>query len=69
MAARDKYSYGVKCPQCGQVGVFYVSEDDYPFMTSPRRSVDKIDGHFSATVQCGVDVIALCTICKTTFDA
>lgn len=69
MAARDRYSYEVKCPQCGQIGVFLVSEDDYPFMTSPDRVVEKIEGNFSATVKRGVDVFALCKTCNITFKA
>jgi len=68
MAARDRYSYSVKCPTCGQVGEFHVSEDDYPFMKNPHRSVDKVDGRFSAAVEGGVKVIATCLECGTKFE-
>lgn len=67
MAARDRYSYDIKCPKCGQNGVFHVSEDDHPYMKNPHRTVDKIVGNFSASVQGGVDVNATCKDCNTEF--
>lgn len=68
MAARDRYSYNVKCPQCGQLGVFHVSEDDHPYMKNPHKSVDEIDGDFSASVDRGIEVTATCKQCNTTFE-
>jgi hypothetical protein len=67
MAARDRYSYDVKCPKCGQAGVFHVSEDDHPYMKNPHRTVDKIDGGFTASVNDGVEVRAACIQCGTSF--
>ncbi len=67
MAARDRYSYEVKCPNCGQEGTFHVSEDDYPFMRGPDRTVDHIVGDFTATVSNGVTVNAVCKKCGTAF--
>ena len=67
MAARDCYSYDVLCPHCGQKGVFHVSEDDHPYMRNPHRTVDKIEGNFSASVEGGVDVKATCQDCKGSF--
>ena len=64
MAGSDRDSYNVNCPQCGQIGVLHVSEDDHPYMRNPHRNVDRIDGNFSATVQQGVEVIAFCKACN-----
>lgn len=68
MAARDSYSYDVKCPKCGQLGTFHVSEDDHPYMKNPHRSIDKIDGNFSASVKDGVKVNAVCKNCDMEFN-
>jgi len=68
MAARDRYSYDVRCPQCGQPGVFHVSEEDHPYMNNPHRSVDKIEGDFSASVKSGVEVRAVCNACSSSFE-
>lgn len=67
MAARDRYAYEVACPKCRQIGVFHVSEDDHLYIKNPHRSVDKIEGGFSATVKGGVDVEAVCQQCNTVF--
>jgi phage FluMu protein Com len=67
MAARDRYSYEVKCPQCGQIGVFHVSEDDHPYMRNPHRAVDKIDGDFTASVNDGIEIRAVCSQCNSAF--
>lgn len=67
MAARDRYSYDVTCPKCGQSGVFHVSEDDHPYMRNLHRTVDKIDGDFSASVKGGAEVTAVCKMCNTSF--
>lgn len=67
MAARDRYSYDVTCPKCGQVGTFHVSEDDHPYMKNPHRTVDEIEGNFTATVKDGVEVTAFCANCKENF--
>lgn len=42
MAARDRFTILIRCPQCGNGGEAEVSEDDYPFMRSPRFSVDQV---------------------------
>jgi hypothetical protein len=67
MAARDRYSYDVKCPLCGQNGTFHVSEDDHPYMKRPHRSVDKIEGNFTAGVRDGIEVTAICGACSSEF--
>ena len=69
MSARDRYKYNVQCPSCGQQGVFHASEDDHPYMTNPHRSIDSIEGAFSATVKDGVEVTATCGQCKASFSA
>jgi hypothetical protein len=50
MAARDRYTSDVTCPECGNRGVLHISEDDYPFMRNLHRSVDRVDGEFIAEV-------------------
>jgi len=67
MAARDRYKYDVQCPNCKQQGVFHVSEDDHPYMRNPHRTVDQIEGEFTASVKGGVDVTATCKKCGTSF--
>ena len=67
MAARDRYSYEVICPSCNQIGKLHVSEDDHPYMTSPDRTVDKIEGEFSANVKDGIEITNQCLKCKTIF--
>jgi hypothetical protein len=47
MAARDRYTVDLECPQCGREGVAHVSEDDHPFMKSLRFSVDRVSEGFS----------------------
>lgn len=69
MAARDRYKYHVRCPNCGEDGVFHISEDDHPYMRKPHRSVDQIEGEFTATVKDGVDVTATCKTCGAVFTA
>ena len=69
MSARDRYSYGITCPACGQAGKFFVSEDDHPYIRNPDRRVDRIEGDFLSTVADGILVTAFCKKCETTFDA
>lgn len=68
MAARDRYTYEVVCPQCGQKGRFHVSEDDHPYMRNPHRKVDDVEGQFSASVNRGVHVQATCLQCRHAFE-
>lgn len=67
MAARDRYSVGVKCPKCGLEGTLHLSEDDHPYMSNPHRSVDRVDGDFQASVARGVDVNVECGKCGEHF--
>ncbi len=67
MAARDRYSYEILCPSCKQTGRLHVSEEDHPYITNPDRTVDKIDGEFSAEVKDGIEVLITCTNCGTNF--
>jgi endogenous inhibitor of DNA gyrase (YacG/DUF329 family) len=48
MAAKDRYSFPVKCPKCGLDGTIDVSENDYPF-TPPETKIESIHGNFTAT--------------------
>jgi hypothetical protein len=46
MAARDHFSIELICPKCGAKGDAQVSEDDYPFTSSPRFQVDELPQGF-----------------------
>lgn len=67
MAARDRFTSGIECPNCGQKGVLHMSEDDHPYMRNPHREVDKIEGEFTTSVSKGVDVAVTCTKCNANF--
>ena len=67
MAARDRFTSKVICPQCGQEGVLYLSEDDHPYIRNPHREVDDIEGEFQATVSRGVEISVVCTKCGEKF--
>lgn len=66
MAARDRYTINLKCPKCGKTGVAEVSEDDYPFMSSPRFSVDALPPGFAVTKKGtnAVNTVISCTSCN-----
>jgi RecJ-like exonuclease len=49
MAARDRWTIELKCPQCGAGGTARVSEDDYMFMRSPGFRVDSVPDGFEVT--------------------
>ena len=68
MAARDRYSYEISCPSCKQLGSLHVSEEDHPYITNPERTVDNIEGEFSATVEGGIKVLVTCLKCRTIFN-
>lgn len=47
MAARDRFTLGMKCPACGNSGTAQVSEDDHPYMRDPGFQVDEYPVGFS----------------------
>lgn len=67
MAARDRYTSDIECPKCNQKGVLYISEDDHPYMQSPDRAIDKVEGNFDTYVSRGVNVTITCRDCKAVF--
>ena len=67
MAARDRFTSKVICPKCGQEGVLHISEDDHPYMRSPNREIDGIDGEFRASVREGIEVSVVCVKCESSF--
>jgi len=67
MAAKQRYTTLVVCPQCGEQGTLHVSEDDHPYMSSPRRAVDRVEGAFLASVSNHVEVQVICNKCNTEF--
>ncbi|NLS04918.1 hypothetical protein HGP14_16360 [Rhizobium sp. P32RR-XVIII] len=46
MAARDRYSKKLTCPQCGNTGIADVSEDDHPSCKHPAFSIDDMPAGF-----------------------
>ncbi len=46
MAARDRFSKKLTCPQCGNTGIAEVSEDDHPSRKHPAFSVDDMPTGF-----------------------
>lgn len=67
MAARDRFTSCIECPNCGQKGVLHISEDDHPYMRNPHREIDEIEGEFKTTVTGGVDASITCGKCNTNF--
>lgn len=67
MAARDRYTWNVTCPKCQNKGVLHISEEDYPFMKSLGRAIDKIEGDFAADIEGDSKVRVTCTRCKYQF--
>ena len=68
MSAREEFSCFIICPRCGNQGELNVTEDDYPFMRNPNRSIEEIDGEFTAQVIDGVKVVVTCLRCDLTFE-
>jgi len=71
MAARDRYDLDIECPKCKAKGVLYMSENDYPFMRSRDRRIEKVEGNFTAriAVKARVEKIEIdCTSCSETFE-
>jgi len=67
MAARDRYSYEISCPQCGESGTLHVSEADHPYITSPDKEIDRVVGNFNASVSNAVTIHVTCKTCGTAF--
>ena len=49
MAARDRFTVDLRCPKCGRSGIANASEDDYPFMRSPRFVDDELPDGFEGS--------------------
>lgn len=47
MAARDRWTMTITCPNCGHSGSAECSESDYPFMSSPDFRYDALPAGFS----------------------
>lgn len=65
MAARDRWTTTLTCPNCGQSGVAKCSEDDYPFMKSPGFWFDELPdgfkgGHSKNDTKAGTYIICRC---------
>ncbi|MNQ75879.1 hypothetical protein D3C85_906870 [compost metagenome] len=46
MAARDRWERSLSCPKCGLTGPADISENDYPFMRRPDRTIDYLSNGF-----------------------
>jgi hypothetical protein len=46
MAARDRFSKKLTCPQCGNTGFAEASEDDHPSRKHPAFRVDQLPKGF-----------------------
>ncbi|AJD41721.1 hypothetical protein IE4872_CH02510 [Rhizobium gallicum] len=46
MAARDRFSKKLTCPQCGNTGFAEASEDDHPSRKNPAFRVDQLPKGF-----------------------
>lgn len=67
MAARDRYSREIECPNCHQKGTLKISEDDYPFMKKLHRDVDGVVGNFSAEMHDDFKIAVQCKACGNKF--
>lgn len=70
MAARDRFELQICCPQCGTQGEAKVSEDDYPFMRSPRFRIDELPAGFVVVKQAAhrQNTVLIHTSCKVISD-
>lgn len=62
MGTRDRFTEKVACPKCKQAGILHISEEDYRY-SPPNRSVDQVEGDFTATVLSGVRMRLKCGKC------
>lgn len=67
MAARDRYTVNIACPKCGEKGVLHVSENDYPFMRRLDKTIDSVEGNFSAKMHGESDINLVCGKCGEKF--
>lgn len=67
MAARDRYSVDIICPNCGEIGALHISEADHPYIRSPDREVDGVTGNFNARTLNEVKIEITCKTCGTIF--
>jgi hypothetical protein len=66
MAARDRYTWDLKCPKCKRAGIAKVSEDAYPHMRSLRFAVDEVSEGFRVQYlgKSAVDTVIFCNKCN-----
>ena len=67
MAARDRYTTDIECPNCHEKGTLHISEDDYPFMKKLHRDVDRVEGRFSAGMHDEFKIAVKCRACGNEF--
>lgn len=47
MAARDRYTWGINCSDCGKEGTAKISEADHPWIRRLDREIDGITEGFT----------------------
>lgn len=62
MAAKDRFTCGLKCQKCGQEGEIDLIENDYPF-TPPETRIERISEGFHA-VQRGDTSNTINVVCR-----
>lgn len=67
MAARDRYTREIECPNCHEKGTLHISEDDHPYMKKPHRDVDQVVGQFSAKMHDELKIAVQCKACGNEF--
>lgn len=67
MAARDRYTSKIECPNCHEKGILHISEDDHPYMRELHRKVDSVEGPFSATMANDENIAVYCNACGHKF--
>lgn len=67
MAARDRYTVDIECPNCHEKGRLHISENDYPFMSNLNRNVDQIEGNYTAEMHNEAKIAIKCITCGNEF--
>ncbi len=70
MAAKDRYSIGLKCKSCGNAGTAHISENDHAY-APPEAAVENIEGNFTLAANPKRNVMSMsfrCGQCGTVSD-
>lgn len=67
MAAKERVSYSVVCPDCGQKGTVNTKENDHIYMTSVDLTIEGVEGRFDAEKKGDSDLKITCRDCSATW--